>query len=143
MTSDRTFKVMNAVHRVVLRGSAGRIGWEFDHLPVVRLTTTGRKSGRPRTVLLTSPIQEGDATVVVASKVGEDTHPAWFLNLRDQPAVRVARRGRPAEPMTARIAGAEERERLWPRITEAYPNYAHCQARTERVIPVVLLEPAT
>ena len=73
---------------------------------MLELTTTGRKSGTPRAVLLTSPLQEGSTIVVVASKGGDDRNPAWFLNLRDHPAVEVSFKGAAKQPMTARIADA-------------------------------------
>ena len=110
-------------------------------MPVLELTTTGRKSGQKRSVMLTSPIQEGDAIVVVASRGGDDVHPAWFLNLQADPDVDVSFKGAPAEPMTARVATAEERERLWPQVTADYKNYADYQKKTDREIPLVLLTP--
>jgi deazaflavin-dependent oxidoreductase (nitroreductase family) len=90
--------------------------------------------------MLTSPMQEGESLVVVASRGGDDHHPAWFLNLRDNPEVEVALQGQPPRPMTARVATPEERERLWPRIAADYKNYAGYQTRTSREIPLVLLE---
>lgn len=110
-------------------------------MPVLELTTTGRKSGQPRSVLLTSPHQEGDTWVVVASRGGDDTHPAWFLNLRDNPEVEVSLKGGPKRPMSARVADAGERARLWPKITADFKNYAQYQTKTEREIPLVFLEP--
>jgi deazaflavin-dependent oxidoreductase (nitroreductase family) len=78
---------------------------------------------------------------VVASRGGDDTHPAWFLNLSDNPDVEVRVRGKAKEPMRARVATAEERARLWPLVTQDHKNYAGYQKRTEREIPLVLLEP--
>ena len=143
MPSDLTLKTMNALHAVVQRVTFGKLGWSIAKMPVVELTTTGRKSGQPRTVLLTSPVQEGDTYVVVASRGGDDVHPAWFLNLRDDPNVQVATGGGPKRPMRARIAGAEERARLWPKITADYKNYGSYQTKTTREIPLVFLEPTT
>jgi deazaflavin-dependent oxidoreductase (nitroreductase family) len=111
-------------------------------MPVVELTTTGRKTGQKRSVMLTSPLQEGDAIVVVASRGGDDTHPAWFLNLRDNPAVEVVYKGKPKQPMKARVATPEERARMWPTVTSKYKGYAGYQTKTTREIPLVLLEPA-
>jgi deazaflavin-dependent oxidoreductase (nitroreductase family) len=91
--------------------------------------------------MLTSPLQEGDTIVVVASRGGDDTHPAWFLNLRDNPDVQVAMVGHPKRPMRAKIATAEERARMWPVITGKHKNYAGYQKRTDREIPLVLLDP--
>jgi deazaflavin-dependent oxidoreductase (nitroreductase family) len=90
MPSDFAMKTMNAVHRSVLKISGGKLGWRVSDMPALELTTIGRKSGQPRSVLLTSPIQEGTTLVVVASRGGDDNHPAWFLNLRANPDVQVA-----------------------------------------------------
>ncbi|WP_116049361.1 nitroreductase family deazaflavin-dependent oxidoreductase [Amycolatopsis palatopharyngis] len=141
MPSDFALKTMNAIHRGLLKVTGGRAGWKVANMPVLELTTTGRKTGRPRSVMLTSPVREGDALVVVASRGGDDQHPAWFLNLRDNPDVEVAVQGRPGQRMKARVATADERERLWPRITADYKNYADYQTKTSREIPLVLLEP--
>lgn len=141
MPTDFALKAMNAVHRGVQKLSLGRLGWSAANMPVVELTTTGRKTGQPRTVLLTSPVQEGDSYVVVASRGGDDTHPAWFLNLRDNPEVEVAIGGTPKQPWTATVASPEERARLWPLVVEKYKTYAGYQEKTEREIPLVILAP--
>ena len=142
MPSDLVLKTMNATHRALLKLSGGRVGWQAGKMPVIELTTTGRKSGQPRTVMLTSPLQEGTSIVVVASRGGDDQHPAWFLNLRDNPDVEVSVKGEPKRRMRARVANPEERARLWPRVTADHKNYAGYQTKTEREIPLVLLEPA-
>lgn len=142
MPSDLQLKAMNALHRAVLTISFGRLGWRAGGMPVVELTTTGRKSGEPRTVMLTSPVQEGDAIVIVASRGGDDHHPAWYLNLRDHPDVEVAFAGKPKQSMRARVATPTERAALWPRVTAEYKGYANYQTKTDREIPLVLLEPA-
>lgn len=136
-------KTMNSVHRVVLAVSGGRLGWTASNMPVLELTTTGRKSGLPRSTMLTSPAQEGDDLVIVASRGGDDTHPAWFLNLRDEPHVQVSLGGKAKRPYTAHIADAAERARLWPKITADHKNYAGYQRKTDREIPVVVLKPVT
>ena len=92
-------------------------------------------------MMLTSPVQEGKTWVVVASKGGDDDHPAWFLNLRDNPSVTIETGPGTSLGATARIATSAERERLWPRITAAYSNYASYQRRTQREIPLVMIEP--
>jgi deazaflavin-dependent oxidoreductase (nitroreductase family) len=142
MPSDFALKMMNTIHRGVLKASGGRLGWDASRMPVLELTTTGRKSGQPRAVMLTSPYQEGSTFVVVASRGGDDHHPAWFLNLRDDPKVEVATKGEPKRPMVARVANAEERARLWPLVTADHKNYAGYQTKTDREIPLVLLAPA-
>jgi deazaflavin-dependent nitroreductase family protein len=138
---DLALKAMNTVHRLVLKASGGRLGWDAAGMPVLELTTIGRRSGEPRSVMLTSPLQEGESIVVVASRGGDDQHPAWFLNLRDQPQVEVALRGGPRQPMLARVATADERARMWPKIAGKFRNYAGYQKRTDREIPLVLLDP--
>ncbi|HEY3607305.1 MAG TPA: nitroreductase/quinone reductase family protein [Pseudonocardiaceae bacterium] len=140
MPSDFAMKTMNAIHRGLLKVSGGKAGWRVSDMPVLELTTIGRKSGQPRSVLLTSPIQEGATLVVVASRGGDDNHPAWFLNLRANPEVKVAYKGGPARPMQARVADAAERERLWPLVVADHKNYAGYQTKTTREIPLVLLE---
>jgi deazaflavin-dependent oxidoreductase (nitroreductase family) len=123
--------------------SGGRFGWDVANMPVLELTTTGRKSGRPRTVLLTSPLRDGDAIVVVASRGGDDHHPAWLVNLRANPDVEVAIGRQPRRPMRARIADPDERARLWPQVVAKYKGYGDYQTKTDREIPLVLLEPVT
>ena len=109
-------------------------------MPVLKLTTTGRRSGQPRTVMLTSPLQEGDTWVIVASRGGDDEHPAWYLNLRDNPAVTIETAPGVRVEATARVADDSERARMWPQITSAYAHYAAYQRRTRREIPLVVLE---
>jgi len=131
---------MNTIHRTVQSVSGGRLGWSLAKMLVVELTTTGRKSGLPRSVMLTSPHQNGDTIVLVASRGGDDQHPAWLLNLRDNASVTVGTKN-DTKQMTARIADEAERAELWPKITAVYKGYAGYQRKTDREIPVVLLEP--
>ena len=93
MPSDLTLKAINGVHRLILSLSGGRLGWQAGNMPVLELTTTGRKSGKPRSVMLTSPIQEGESILIVASRGGDDFHPAWYLNLVANPQVQVKLKG--------------------------------------------------
>ncbi len=111
-------------------------------MPVLKLTTVGRRSGQERTVMLTSPHQEGEALVIVASRGGDDIHPAWYLNLVENPEVKVAVKGSSAMPMRASVVPASERARLWPLVTAAYSGYAGYQEKTDREIPLVVLEPS-
>ncbi|MCF7547731.1 nitroreductase/quinone reductase family protein [Pseudonocardia sp. WMMC193] len=142
MPSDRFLKAMNAVHRAVVRVSGGRVGYSAGAMPVLELTTIGRRSGEPRSVLLTAPVAEGDTFVVVASRGGDDRHPAWFLNLQADPTVQVSVQGAPPRPMRAEVVGPGERPALWSEIAGRYRNYAGYQKRTEREIPLVRLTPA-
>jgi deazaflavin-dependent oxidoreductase (nitroreductase family) len=142
MPSDRFFKTMNRAHRVLLKLTGGRLGWTVGEMPVLQLTTTGRRSGTLRSVMLTSPHRENGFVVIVASKGGEDTHPDWFLNLRENPQVVVTVEGGVTSTMIARVASPEERARLWPIVIGKHGNYARYQARTDREIPLVMLGPA-
>lgn len=132
---------MNGIHRFLIKVSGGRLGWLAMDMPVLELTTTGRKSGQPHSVMLTSPLQEGAGLVVVASRGGADYPPEWFLNVRDNPDVEVSLQGRPKHQMRGRVATPAERERLWPLIIADHKNYAGYQTKTAREIPLVLLEP--
>lgn len=138
---DLGMRAMNAVHRSVMSITGNRLGWSAMKMPVLALETIGRRSGQPHTVMLTSPLQVGSAYVVVASKGGSDHHPAWFLNLRDQPVVSVSVRGGDPQPRIARIAEPDERSRLWATISATHKNYAGYQAKTDRELPLVVLEP--
>jgi len=91
--------------------------------------------------MLTSPAQVGEDVVLVASYGGDDRHPAWYLNLSANPEVTIQMQGRKRE-MRARTASEAEKQELWPRITAAYDGYSGYQKRTDRNIPVVILEPA-
>jgi deazaflavin-dependent oxidoreductase (nitroreductase family) len=134
-------RTLSGLHRAIVSVSGGRLGGDLLGLPSIALTTVGRRSGKPRVSMLTVPVQVGPALVVVASAGGDDRHPSWFLNLVDDPHVRVAVSGGQPRPMVARVATPEERDRLWPQVTAALANYAEYQERTARVIPLVLLEP--
>ncbi len=141
MPSDLILKSMNGFHRMILKLSFGKVGWDAAKMPVLELTTTGRKSGEQRSCLLTSPLQKGETIIVVASRGGDDQNPAWFLNLQADPNVLVAYKGGPRRPMTAHVASADERAELWPQVIADHQNYAGYQRRTEREIPLVLLRP--
>ncbi len=141
MPSDTMFKAANRVHQLLLKVPGGKFGWQTGKMPVVQLTTTGRTSGKPRTVVLTSPFNDGDSMVVVASKAGSEQHPQWYLNLVENPKVEVQLKGGANQTMTARTATSDERARLWPLVTKSYDGYGKYQDKTEREIPVVLLDP--
>ena len=109
-------------------------------LPTLLLTTTGRKSGQTRMLPLIYG-KAGDAFVIVASKGGAPAHPAWYLNLVDHPDCRI-RVGRDRSDVRARTSSGEEREKLWPLMTDIYPPYDDYQAIAQgRQIPVVVLDP--
>lgn len=119
----------------------GEVGYDwYKGAPILILTTTGRKTGGPRKSALI--FQEVDGHyVVVASKGGADTHPAWYLNLRDHPDVRIQIRG-DRFPARARTADPDEKARLWPTMAAVWPDYDDYRRKTDRDIPVVILERA-
>jgi deazaflavin-dependent oxidoreductase (nitroreductase family) len=133
-------RIVTGFHGAVFRMSNGRLANRGFGMPVLELTTTGRKTGKRRTTMLTSPVQDGAKVVVVASYGGDDRHPTWFLNLRDDPKVEITMNGQ-TRAMRARIASPEEKAELWPRVVAAYKGYAQYQERTDRDIPLVILEP--
>jgi deazaflavin-dependent oxidoreductase (nitroreductase family) len=138
--ADLSMKAMNAVHRTLLGVSRGRLGWRIGPMPVVELHTVGRKTGAPRSTMLTAPIHEPERVVLIASKGGDERHPFWYLNLLAQPDVELTERG-VTRPMRARTATAAEKAALWPAIVRAYAGYALYQRKTTRDIPVVICEP--
>jgi deazaflavin-dependent oxidoreductase (nitroreductase family) len=140
--ADVGLKTMNFTHQAILRLSGGRVLTSPFGMPAVELHVTGRKSGLPRSTILTAPILDADRVVLVASKGGDDRNPEWFRNLVANPEVeiKIISTGE-IRQMTARVASAEEKAELWPTIVTAYKGYAGYQKRTQRDIPVVICEP--
>jgi deazaflavin-dependent oxidoreductase (nitroreductase family) len=118
----------------------GGVGHQWNGAPCLILTTTGRGSGAPRKVPLIYG-RDGDRYLVVASKGGAPEHPDWYRNLVAHPDVEVQVLGDRFRA-TARPARGEERARLWPIMTAVWPNYDVYVTRTDREIPLVVLEPA-
>jgi deazaflavin-dependent oxidoreductase (nitroreductase family) len=137
---DALYKAGTRIHLALFDLSKGRLIGKVRGMPFIELITTGRRSGKERSTMLTVPIVEDERLVVVASFGGDDRHPAWYLNLQANPEVRVTIAGS-TRTMIARTATEEERAKLWPRITSAHGGYARYQRRTDRRIPVVILEP--
>jgi deazaflavin-dependent oxidoreductase (nitroreductase family) len=133
-------RIVTGFHEAVFRLSNGRLANRGFGMPVLILTTTGRKTGKRRSTMLTSPVQDGDRVVLVASYGGDDRHPTWFLNLRDNPDVEITMDGK-TRPMRARVASPEEKAELWPRVVAAYSGYEQYQQRTDRDIPLVICDP--
>lgn len=130
---------MSRLHRWLYETTRGGVGKRLVDNDILLLTTTGRRTGRPHTVPLLY-LRAGDTLGVIASYGGRDRHPAWYLNLVATPEVEVQVRKERFEAR-ARTASPDERSSWWPRVVAAYGDYAVYQTRTERVIPVVLLEP--
>lgn len=139
MAGEGFIRVMSRANVWLYRQTGGRVGGRLRGAPVLLLTTTGRKSGEPRTTPLLY-LRDGDDYAVVASYGGRPHHPAWFLNAQADPDVEI-QVGAERSARRARAATDEERDRLWPRLVELYRPYADYQAKTSRRIPVVLLEP--
>ena len=119
----------------------GEVGYRWRNgAPILLLTTTGRRSGEERLKPLIFGEEDG-RYVVVASKGGAKHHPDWYLNLRADPDVHVQVKA-DRFPARARTADGEERERLWRRMAEIWPSYDDYQQKTDREIPVVVLERA-
>jgi deazaflavin-dependent oxidoreductase (nitroreductase family) len=116
----------------------GEDGHMWRGAPTLILTTLGRRSGKPRRLALIYG-QDGDRYVVVASKGGAAKHPEWYLNLRDNPDVQVQVMGDRFRAK-ARTATPEEHKALWPKMVKIWPDYEKYQAKTDRQIPLVILE---
>ena len=127
------------MHRVAYRASGGRIGARIWGLPIVLLTTTGRRSGEPRTTPL-CVLPHGSDFVAIASFGGLDTPPWWWLNLQNDPRATI-QLGRTRRRVTARTTSGDERDRLWAEVTARAPGYLGYARRTRREIPVVVLHP--
>jgi deazaflavin-dependent oxidoreductase (nitroreductase family) len=115
----------------------GAIGGRMGPNPVLLLTTTGRKSGKPHTVPL-SYFEDGQLRFLVASNGGQDRPPAWYLNLTANPRVEIQIKG-DRKTVTATTASPAERELLWQRVIARAPSYDAYRRKTTRVIPIVLL----
>lgn len=129
-----------SLHSAAYKLSRGRIGGKAYGAPVVLVDSVGRKSGKRRTHPLLCD-EQGENIVVVASKGGIEKHPAWYHNLKANPETEINWRGERRRVRARETEGAE-RERLWKRMVEVYPTYEQYQSRTERRIPVIVLEPA-
>ena len=136
----RTFlRVLGGLHNGLYRLTGGKVGGRVGKAPVLLLTVAGRTTGKQRTTPLLYG-RDGDNLVVIASVGGAPKHPAWYLNLQGQEAeVQI---GRERRRVRARDAEGEERDRLWAQMAAVYAPYQAYQQKTERRIPVVVLEPS-
>jgi deazaflavin-dependent oxidoreductase (nitroreductase family) len=138
-----SFRVANAIFGLnswLYRRSGGRLGNKVKGAPVMLLDHVGRKSGTRRTAPVLY-LEDDTGLVIVASRGGSDAMPGWFHNLMANPTTTV-QIGSERRRVAARQATPEERERLWPRLIEMYPDYDVYQRRTSRQLPVVILSPA-
>jgi deazaflavin-dependent oxidoreductase (nitroreductase family) len=142
----RIIKAMATANVWLYRRTGGRVGgtWRIgagfrDPVPICLLEHRGRRTGRLRTTPLVY-LEDGDRIVVVASQAGRPEHPMWYLNLLADPDVTV-QVGRRRRSMRARVVEGDERSALWRRLVDLYADYDSYQSWTDRVIPVVVLEP--
>jgi F420H(2)-dependent quinone reductase len=136
----RLWQRFTQAHNRVYRLSGGRVGGKFRGGPVLLVDHIGRKSGKKHT----SPLiyaRDGDDLVIVASKGGSRKDPLWWLNLKEHPETTV-QVGSEKRAVRARKATPEEKQRLWPVVCDVYAPYDEYQRKTERDIPVILLQRA-
>lgn len=134
----RAWQQFTQAHVLVYRLSGGRVAGSYRGSPVLLVDHVGRKSGKRHT----SPLiyaRAGDDLVIVASKGGSKKHPMWWLNLKEHPETTV-QVGSERRKVRARRATPEEKERLWPVVVDVYAPYEEYQRKTDRDIPVILLE---
>ena len=134
---DTFARAFMALHTQFYRRTGGRLGGKVGKLTMALLTTTGRRSGQPRTTPL-NLMPDGDRYLLVASYGGDDRDPQWFKNLQANPEATI-QIGADNVPVRATVATPEEKNVLWPKVVSAYKGYDNFQRRTDRQIPVVIL----
>ena len=134
---DMLARVVTAAHSEIYRRTGGRFTGKAGKTRFLLLTTTGRKSGEPRTTPL-NYLPDGDRWILVASWGGDDRDPQWLKNLRANPVATI-QVGADTFTVRAEIANAEERARYWPKVVEMYAGYDKYQSKTTRQIPIVIL----
>jgi deazaflavin-dependent oxidoreductase (nitroreductase family) len=137
--SGRTLRRLGKFNVPVYRLTRGRVLGRVGRAPVLLLTTTGRRSGEPRTAPVVF-LADGERMVVIGSNAGNERPPAWALNLEATPEAEVQVRGRRAK-VRARITEGEERDELWRRMNDQYAGFDDYRERTQRQINVFVLEP--
>jgi deazaflavin-dependent oxidoreductase (nitroreductase family) len=138
---DLVYRYGTRLHRVLYTATGGKLFHRGRGMPMVKLTTIGRKSGQRRTIMATTPLQMGESLVLVASFGGDDREPQWCQNIRANGDVEVTVEGR-TRRMRAHIADPAERAELWPRVVATAPFYDNYQHKTTREIPLVVFDPA-
>jgi deazaflavin-dependent oxidoreductase (nitroreductase family) len=132
-------RTISGTHEFWYRMTGGLVGGSLGRLPILLLTTTGRKTGKKHTTPLVY-LPDGDNMVIIASNGGSDHHPEWWLNLRANPNAEV-QVGPDVKSIIAEQAQGAERARLWREVNELYAGYDGYQRSTKREIPVVVLRP--
>ena len=133
------FKLFKSVQIAVFRWTNGRGMSSMRGMPLLLLTTVGRKTGQPRT----TPdmyVRDGDDYVITASNNGSDKHPAWFYNLQASPQAQIEVPGKRLQ-VSASVVSPAERDRLWSQLVAQAPFFDNYQKGTTRVIPMIRLRP--
>ena len=133
------FKMFMRVQIAVFRLTNGKAMSAMRGMPILLLTTVGRKTGKRRTTPLMY-LRDGESYVITASNNGRDRQPAWFLNLQALPQVQIDVPGKRLD-MSASVAAQKERDRLWAQLVAKAPFFDGYQKGTTRPIPMVLLRP--
>ncbi len=136
---DAALRFITSLHVSLFRVSGGKLGGKMGSAPILLLMTTGRKTGKARVTPLVY-LQDGEDIVLVASKGGAPKDPVWWLNLKANPTTTI-QIGDTVRTVRAHKADSTERARLWPLVVQLYSGYADYQRKTEREIPVIVLEP--
>jgi deazaflavin-dependent oxidoreductase (nitroreductase family) len=138
---DIVYRYGTRLHKVLYTATGGRLFHRGRGMPMVKLTTVGRRTGQPRTIMATTPLVMGDSLVLIASFGGDDREPQWCQNIRQNPNVEVTLEGR-TRKMRARVADPTERAELWPKVLDTAAFYGEYQNKTSRELPVVVFDPA-
>jgi len=137
--ANLALKLGSSVHAGVYRATGGKLFGRMGKSPILILNTVGRKSGKKRATPLLYAV-DGENFVIIASKGGAPSHPAWYLNLMANPDATVEVKGREVRVTAEQVEG-EEKMRLWQKMAELYPTYDDYQKKTERQIPLLILRP--
>jgi deazaflavin-dependent oxidoreductase (nitroreductase family) len=137
--ANLALKLGSSVHAGVYRATGGKLFGRMGQSPIFLLNTVGRKSGKKRATPLLYVV-DGEDFVIIASKGGAPTHPAWYLNLMANPDATVEVEDRKVRVRAEEVDG-EEKARLWQKMAELYPTYDDYQKKTKRQIPLLVLRP--
>jgi F420H(2)-dependent quinone reductase len=137
--ANLALKLGSSVHAGVYRATGGKLFGRMGQSPILLLNTVGRKSGKKRATPLLYVV-DGEDFVIIASKGGAPTHPAWYLNLMANPDATVEVEDRKVRVRAEEVDG-EEKARLWQKMAELYPTYDDYQKKTKRQIPLLVLRP--
>jgi F420H(2)-dependent quinone reductase len=137
--ANLALKLGTSVHSGIYRATGGKLLGRMGRSPILLLNTIGRKSGKKRATPLLYVV-DGEDFVIIASKGGAPSHPAWYLNLKANPDATVEAGDRNVRVRAEEVDG-EGKERLWKRMAEMYPTYDDYQKKTKREIPLLILHP--